>query len=451
MKGLWKRSMALAWVVAFSASAIAGAVPQATSAVVEKGTAAVTKPSDGNLQVAITGNSALIKWAEGLSIAQGQSVRFGWTGSNGNFVVNYVPAGIGQSVINGTMAKIQNAAYNNGHVWLINPSGIAFGQNAVINFNKFSAIAGGVNPVDVYNFAGSDSTSRYLQLTGNTGTITMSGGAKFSIGNNVSDYSTRLLFVAREITIYPGVTISRGTTDGSPSGPQNASKLTVQLFAAGNMTISDNGVLNNGTSNYYSDLGKLSVSSSDTAKTNIYADHITAFGSNVSLGATIYMKNNYSDPNFKRQSGHIVVAAADTLDARGLTVITDRNDVHFNVSGKTIDASNVTLDGAGTTKWAVNSGAVSDNLDVNDSSITFSRGRFMANTTIMIGDDYGTGLITKVMPNGSIWFQTNSFASGQLDAQMAIQRNWQPSSSGATTSITGLPTGATTGAAVVTQ
>ena len=447
MKDLWKTSLALAWALAFSISGIAGAVPSTGSAVVEKGTASVTSPSTGNLQVAITGNSALIKWAEGLSIAQGQSVRFGWTGSQGNFVVNYVPAGIGQSAINGTMAKIQNGAYNNGHVWLINPSGIAFGQNAVINFNKFSAIAGGVNPVDVYNFAGSDSTSRYLQLSGNTGVITVDGGAKFIVGNNVPDYSTRLLFVAREITIYPGVTISRGTTDGTANGPQNASKLTVQLFAAGNMTISDNGVLNNGTSNYYSNLGNLSVLGNAT---KIYADYFTAFGSNVNLSATIDITNKYAN-DFKRRSGHVVVAAANTLDARGLTVITDRNDVHFNISGKTIDASDVTLNGAGTTKWAVNSGAVADNLDVNDSSITFSRGRFMPNTTIMIGDDYGTGLITKVMPNGSIWFQTNSFASAQLDAQMAIQRNWQPSSSGANTSITGLTTGATTGVAVITQ
>ena len=436
MRGLWKKSMVMVCAVLVGTFGTAGAaVPDAASAVVEKGTAAVTKPSDGNLQVAITGNNALIKWASGFGVGQNEAVRFGWTGSGGNFVVNYVPAGIGKSEINGIMGKV--SGMNDGHVWLINPSGIAFGAGANISFNKFSAIAGGVNPVDVYTFALGGTTSRYLDLAGNTGEINATGNAQFHIGKDDANYSTRLLFVAKNITIAPGVTIDRGTTSGSP----NPNRLAVQLAAAGTVTITDNGELNNGTSNYYNSLGDIS------AKGNITAHTVTMFGANVTVGGTITVPGK----------GHVIMAAGKTLDVSGLTVdAKSSKEIHFNVSAPNITATqNVTLTSSNNSSptWTIYDAAVTEtsDVDIKKGSSIFYDGRYTANTTLVIGDSFGNGLITKVMPNGSIWFQTNSFASGQLDAQMAIQRNWQPSSSNYSTSITGLPTGAAPGAAVVIQ
>ncbi len=129
------------------------------------------------LNINQSSNSAIINWHT-FSIASGETTRFFVPNSSAS-TLNFV-AGGNPSAIYGTLSS-------NGHLFLINPSGILVGAGGVINTAGF--VGSTLNP----NTAGTGTilfSGKSLSTIDNRGTISASNGDVYLIANQVSNEGT---------------------------------------------------------------------------------------------------------------------------------------------------------------------------------------------------------------------------------------------------------------------
>jgi filamentous hemagglutinin family protein len=143
------------------------------------------------MMVTSTSGKSIVDWSS-FNLAHGESVDF-LLPSSSSRILNRIDGANGMSLIHG-------ALNSNGHVYLINPAGITFGANSVLNANRIYAAAGAMSNNDFLS-----GTDRFTNLTGtiinngsiqadevhfaannivNTGDIT-GGLMSFSIGDKV--------------------------------------------------------------------------------------------------------------------------------------------------------------------------------------------------------------------------------------------------------------------------
>lgn len=131
----------------------------------------------GNNWVITTSNRAIIQYSS-FDIAMGQWVRFVQAGGDAR-VLNR---------INSSMpTRIDGTIMANGHVYFVNPAGVIFGQNAVINCGSFAAVGGQLSDQDFLN-----KRDNFTNLTGavvNHGQISaQQGGVVTLVGQHVANY-----------------------------------------------------------------------------------------------------------------------------------------------------------------------------------------------------------------------------------------------------------------------
>ncbi len=136
----------------FAAAGLCSGLAQATpeGGVVTHGSATIdTVGSDTTIT---TGHSTIINWTS-FDIGSGESVQFVMPGASSR-VLNRVNS-VNATMINGSLSA-------NGQVYIVNPSGIMFGQGAVVNAGAIHAAAGNISNAD---FLGG--VDRFTGVTGN--------------------------------------------------------------------------------------------------------------------------------------------------------------------------------------------------------------------------------------------------------------------------------------------
>ncbi len=128
----------------------------------EYGNGTITYSGGGQtLTIDASSNNSIINWLR-FNIANGESVYFNLPGSSSR-ILNRIDASNGISFINGVLAS-------NGQVYLVNPAGITFGANSILNANRIYAAAGDMSSDDF--LSGID---RFTNLQGeviNQGSVT---------------------------------------------------------------------------------------------------------------------------------------------------------------------------------------------------------------------------------------------------------------------------------------
>ena len=145
------------------------------------------------------GHNAIIDY-QSFNIARHETVRF---------IQPSATARVLNRVLNGQATQINGRLLSNGHVYLLNPAGIYFGNDAIVNVGHLTAAAGTITNSDF--LAGVD---RFTHVDGsviNTGTI--EGRTITLIGNHVAN---RGLIVAPQgmVTMAAGETVYLTRTDG---------------------------------------------------------------------------------------------------------------------------------------------------------------------------------------------------------------------------------------------
>ena len=138
--------------------------------------------SNKTLNINQAGNKAVINWQQ-FSIAPGESVRFNQPSST-SITLNRV-TGADSSTINGTLTA-------NGRIFIINPNGVLFGENAQLNVGGIVASTMGISDPDFlssnYIFRKEGNTSRSVI---NSGSITaVEGGYVVMLSDQVKNYGT---------------------------------------------------------------------------------------------------------------------------------------------------------------------------------------------------------------------------------------------------------------------
>jgi filamentous hemagglutinin family protein len=131
----------------------------------------------GNNWVITTSNRAIIQYSS-FDIAMGQWVRFVQAGGDAR-VLNR---------INSSMpTRIDGTLMANGSVYFVNPAGVIFGQNAVINCGSFAAVGGQLSDSDF--LAKRDNFTNLTGAVVNHGQINaQQGGAVMLVGQHVANY-----------------------------------------------------------------------------------------------------------------------------------------------------------------------------------------------------------------------------------------------------------------------
>jgi len=131
----------------------------------------------GNNWVITTSNRAIIQYSS-FDIAMGQWVRFVQAGGDAR-VLNR---------INSSMpTRIDGTLMANGSVYFVNPAGVIFGQNAVINCGSFAAVGGQLSDSDF--LAKRDNFTNLTGAVVNHGQINaQQGGAVTLVGQHVANY-----------------------------------------------------------------------------------------------------------------------------------------------------------------------------------------------------------------------------------------------------------------------
>jgi filamentous hemagglutinin family protein len=151
-----------------------------TGGVVVEGGAGFTNDAAGAMTVTQSTAKAIINW-QGFSIGAGETVRFQQPDAN-SVTLNRV-IGSDPSAIMGNLSA-------NGKVFLVNPNGVLFGQNASVNVGGLTASTLGIANADFmagnYEFSGASRESVV-----NRGAINASdGGYVALLGANVSNHGT---------------------------------------------------------------------------------------------------------------------------------------------------------------------------------------------------------------------------------------------------------------------
>src|SRR6185503_18930550 len=163
--------MFLAVAAAFADTPSAQALPTGNAVATNSGTASVN--TTGSAMTVTTSQRVLIDWTT-FNIGNGASVQFIQPNAS-SIAVNRVGLGGGASAIDGTLTA-------NGNVMLLNPNGVMFGANAVVNVAGLIASTGNINDVQFMNgtlpIAITGATGGAISNQGNI-TITGAGLAAF--------------------------------------------------------------------------------------------------------------------------------------------------------------------------------------------------------------------------------------------------------------------------------
>ncbi|MBL4869913.1 MAG: filamentous hemagglutinin N-terminal domain-containing protein, partial [Robiginitomaculum sp.] len=152
--------------------------------VVSSGTASIAFEGTGGVVITQTTDKGLITWTGGFNIANGESATFIHLGAAGtrSVTVNRDVTGT-LSTIDGLLRSCLTAAClggggNGGSVWIINPAGVAFGANAIVNVGGLMATTADI--ADIAGFA--TSNLQNLQFVGNAtdGSIIVDAGANIT-------------------------------------------------------------------------------------------------------------------------------------------------------------------------------------------------------------------------------------------------------------------------------
>ena len=158
--------MFLAVAAAFADTASAQALPTDPSVAAGNGTA--TTATTGSAMTVTTSQRVLIDWRS-FNIGSGASVQFIQPNAS-SIAVNRVGLGGGASAIDGTLTA-------NGNVMLLNPNGVMFGANAVVNVAGLIASTGNIS--DAQFMASATAPFAITGATGgsisNQGNITITG------------------------------------------------------------------------------------------------------------------------------------------------------------------------------------------------------------------------------------------------------------------------------------
>lgn len=131
----------------------------------------------GNNWIITTSNKAIIQYSS-FDIAMGQWVRFVQAGGDAR-VLNRINSAV--------PTRIDGTIMANGAVYFVNPAGVIFGQNAVINCGSFAAVGGQLSDQDFLN-----KRDNFTNLTGsvvNHGNIQAAqGGVVSLVGQHVANY-----------------------------------------------------------------------------------------------------------------------------------------------------------------------------------------------------------------------------------------------------------------------
>ncbi|MGA2440833.1 MAG: filamentous hemagglutinin N-terminal domain-containing protein, partial [Tepidisphaeraceae bacterium] len=174
-------------------SAILAAYAEAAphGAAVVSGTATIS--TSGSLTKIVAGNNSIISYSS-FDIARGETVQFVQP-SVASRVLNRI-ASVMPTQIDGTLTA-------NGQVYLVNPSGIIFGQGSVVNAARFIAAAGSISNADF--LAGND------HFTGVTGEVTSAGTIQASqialIGQQIANSGTIVAPSGGLVTLVAGTDV----------------------------------------------------------------------------------------------------------------------------------------------------------------------------------------------------------------------------------------------------
>ena len=192
---LRRTALAVAVAVAFSASESSFANPTGASVASGGATFAVS----GNTLTVTNTPGAIINWQQ-FSIQKDEITRF---------IQQHAASGVLNRVIGQNPSLILGQLSSNGRVFLINPSGIAFGKSAVIDVAGFAASTLNISDADFISgrmrFQGSGAEGR---LT-NAGTIrTAEGGHVYLIAPNVENEKGAVITSPKgEVVIAAGKTV----------------------------------------------------------------------------------------------------------------------------------------------------------------------------------------------------------------------------------------------------
>jgi filamentous hemagglutinin family protein len=137
----------LASIAGLAVSSVANAQPQGTR--VERGDASITR--SGSLTQIRAANNTILRHAS-FDIAQGQTVQFIQPSANAR-VLNRIDSA--------APTRIDGALLANGRVYLVNPAGVFFGNNSVVNAGGLIAAAGKMSDRDFLR-----GVDRFTELTG---------------------------------------------------------------------------------------------------------------------------------------------------------------------------------------------------------------------------------------------------------------------------------------------
>ena len=140
-------TIVLASIAGLAVSSVAIAQPQGTR--VERGDASITR--SGSLTQIRAANNTILRHAS-FDIAQGQTVQFIQPSANAR-VLNRIDSA--------APTRIDGALLANGRVYLVNPAGVFFGSNSVVNAGGLIAAAGKMSDRDFLR-----GVDRFTELTG---------------------------------------------------------------------------------------------------------------------------------------------------------------------------------------------------------------------------------------------------------------------------------------------
>ena len=333
---------------AFAATAVLGgsaSLDQATGATLSQNT-------DAFAQFTSSSASAVLDWSK-FNIGSGQEMNFNGAGTT---FFNLVNATAGKSQIDGMIS-------GNGSVWVINPSGIAFGANSTVNVGGlFAAAAGNIENADALR----NGTATMPSFSSFEGAVSSASSSKFT-ANQVAMLG-KTASVAGDFTGVSSLNIGA------------AGSMIVDEVGGGNISINVSDFAFNDAEVSLGDLdvgGSLSVKSagaimSQSSMMSSESDDPMMLlsiktGSKIQAGDINLMANDDLEVDGKLQSteGNISLLARGNLDvnaeveAYGGVALQSYNDI--------VISDNVTAQGGATGAGGVTAYAIGD-VTVNDSA-----------------------------------------------------------------------------------
>lgn len=433
MQTLRRKTLCLAVAACFSGTVLANP----TGGNVVRGSASISS-SGSTLTVANT-PGAIIHW-DNFSIAEGETTVFNQVNAASS-VLNRVTGG--------NVSQILGALQSNGQVFLINPSGIVFGANAVVNVAGLVASTLNISDTDFIN-----GRMRFAAEVANAGSVTNhgtistpTGGYVYLMAPNVENNGIittpsgeAILAAGNTVELVDSTDPRQRVSVRAENENVNLSQMMVQsngnIFSVLNRgTVSANTVQQDATGRiFFKSAGTIQTTASSVVETKgttaldggtfvgfadtagFYAGKFDANGKN---GGFIETSGRYLDVAGIQLSARALAAGGKAgdwlLDPFNITIATGNNNISagptFTPTGTGSTISAATLEAAlnaGTNVTIDTAGAGSENGDINinasiaktaggDSTLTFNAdGAITMGANVQITDS-GSGKLSVTM------------------------------------------------------